>query len=169
MKNYFVNTYVRDKKRMEDLLRWCNYGRKRQLVIRIIWTVYFVLCGVYSIFSEKYTTALAILVFVALLELLVFIGYKKAVKLRLQRDAECNQGQPVELTIIVREDTIRIEDATGQGNDMPLSQMKWAVQTKKMVIICTKAKLLYALPNDTFTQGSAEELITYLRAKGIGS
>lgn len=169
MENCFISTYVRNKERIKDLFRWYVYGRRWVIAVHSVLGAALILNSVCAIFDRSISMLITNVILLAVVELLRLRNYQTAVKLTLQRDLESNQGQPVQLTVTVRDDIIHVEDASGQGHDVPLSQMKWAVKTKKMVVIRTKAKVLFQLPNDTFTQGTPEGLIAYLRAKGIGS
>lgn len=169
MENCFVNAYVRDRERVRDYCRWYFYSRRLICVLRILFIVCFVLSSVTGFLSKDYSHGIGCLVVVVLVELFQFINYSRSIKLQLRRDAEGNHGQPLQIIVMIQGDMLRVEDADGQGYEVSLSQMKWARQTKKMVLIRTKAKALYVLFNDTFTQGTAEELIAYLRAKGIKS
>lgn len=169
MVDCFVNTYVRDRERVRDMERWFVYGQKRQVITRVLGIAVLLFVAAYFFYWYLGLIGIFFLSFLVTTELLRFSNYRKIIRLVLQRDAEANQGQPVEFRITIKDDNIHMEDTTGSIRNVPLSQVKWATRTKKMVIICTKGQFLFQLPNDTFTQGTAEELIAYLRAKGIGS
>ena len=168
MVNYFEITVVRDKAITQEMFRWYYYRRKKMIVMHCFSAAILLGALAYMFFFHLYQAGVIWIILALLLELILYRSYRLSVKMCLRRDLENNMGQPVTLTTIIHDDIIRTQMTAENGHDVLLNQMKWAVQTPKMIIICSKAKVLYALPNDCFVHGTPEELIRYLREKGIG-
>ena len=168
MVNYFENTVVRDKAVTQEMFRWYYYRRKIMIVLHCFSAALLLGALVHLLVFHSYQVGICWIGMTLLLEFILYRSYRLSVKMCLRRDLENNMGQPVKLTTIIHDDIIRTQVTAENGHDVLLNQMKWAVQTKTMIIMCSKAKVLYALPNDCFVQGTPEELIRYLREKGIG-
>ena len=61
-----------------------------------------------------------------------------------------------------------IDNSTsGAVNKMELSSIKKVVQTKNLILVFTKARLVWILRKDTFGDRSKEEFLAFLRGKGL--
>ena len=165
--NYFEITFVRDEKVASEMFRWYYYRRKKMRFLHIACSVLMAWAIAWMILFQQYEMGIFYVFALTMLELFLYRCYRVAVRTCLKRDLENNMGQLVTLTTIIHDDIIRTQVTAENGHDVLLNQMKWAIRTKTMVIIGSKARVLYVLPNDGFVHGTPEELIQYLREKGI--
>ena len=55
----------------------------------------------------------------------------------------------------------------GGADTVEFNKIKNAIQTKNYILLRSKANLIYIFCKDTFTVGTKEEFVSFLRAKGI--
>lgn len=93
--------------------------------------------------------------------------YDKNVKTQLRRDNELYCGMPIEVQMIVTGEYVKAVKANGTSNEVSFSNIKRAVQTKNLIFLESEAKLIYVFRKDSFVKGTAEEMISFLKGKGI--
>lgn len=164
MEPLFVNVYVRNDAVMKEYLG-------KMLLRRPIDIIFYIFAGIYLVesiitwFWLEYFQ-LHIWLMIAVVVLLKFVGYRRSLKLTLQRDMELNGGEPVQLCTTVSEGGL-VCRTNVDAPEVPFSSVKKVVQTKNLIILISKARLAFVLTRDGFTKGTAQELLQFLRGKGI--
>ena len=51
--------------------------------------------------------------------------------------------------------------------ELPYDKVKKIAQTKSLIILRSQANFWYILPKNTFTKGTAEEFLAFLKSKGL--
>lgn len=93
--------------------------------------------------------------------------YDKNVKTQLRRDNELYGGMTIEVQMIVTGEYVKMVKINGTENEVSFSNIKRAVQTRNLILLESEAKLVYVFRKDSFVKGSAEEMISFLKGKGI--
>lgn len=106
------------------------------------------------------------------LYLLLFIGlrvyrYFRTVKSYEKRYLEVGEGTEVENTTLVYEEYLHLSTSNGGNNKLPLNRIKNSFSTKNYYFLRSESKLCYAFKKDGFTKGSLEEMIAFLKGKGL--
>ena len=104
--------------------------------------------------------------------ILLFIGsrvyrYFRTVKNYEKRYLEVGEGKEVENTTLVYEDYLHLSTSNGGNNKLPLDRIKNSFSTKNYYFLRSESKLCYAFKKDGFTKGSLEEMIAFLKGKGL--
>ncbi len=165
MEVIFENSYVRNKKFAKHLYRYFYFYRPIRIFIFIFlllmtpWYVHEIIVwgwqGIYSAFCLY-----------LILVLLQIPLYFHQVNSMLKRDKEVHGCEPT-ITTIVLEEYIEFSVTSGATNQLQYDMIKKCRETKHLILLRTKAKLVYALPKCAFTKGSADEFKVFIRNKGI--
>ena len=84
----------------------------------------------------------------------------------VKRDIEVH-GKEISVETIVTDDFIQNKASTGAVNKLELNRIKNAAQTKNLILLRSKANLIFIFRKDTFTKGSKDDFIAFLKTKGI--
>ena len=76
-------------------------------------------------------------------------------------------GKYIEIETVVTDEFIKITTETGNEAKIPLKKIKKAIQTKNLILLRSQANLLYIFRKDSFTVGTKEDFISFLKNKGI--
>lgn len=164
MEILFENSYVRNKELAKEIYFYSYFQRKLIVVFYILLAVSFSTNIYLIIFKQIYNWSVLILVPSFLL--FQIYGYFRQVNLAVKRDNEVSRKEIVVETIVTNE-YIQNTDSTGAVNRLEYNNIKSVVQTKNLILLYSKANLIYVFRKDTFTKGTKDEFITYLRNMGI--
>ena len=110
--------------------------------------------------------SLIVLIFTPLLVLYRICCYFHQVNTMVKREREIH-GEQLEVQILVTGDDIQNTASNGAVNRLEYGNIRTAVRTKKLILLLTKANLIYIFRKNTFTLGTEDEFIGFLRKKGI--
>lgn len=132
--------------------------------------VFFSLCLILQLVLGLYTHKFGYLIITAAIVFFVFafriFCYFNSVKLMSKRDMECF-GKEAEIVVFVKEECIEYGTVGAVPNKLLYSNIKFAYETKNLILIRSTARLLYIVKKDSFIKGSAKEFEEFLRSKGI--
>lgn len=89
------------------------------------------------------------------------------VKTVLKRDLEMHQGKLIELISSVTDADIQYVNSTGTECHLQYPDVKKVVQTKEYIYLWSKANMLYSIKKDSFSVGTSEGFLDFLRSKNI--
>lgn len=166
MNIYFKNNYTRTKEIFKEIYQYYFFKRKIEIVFYTVMAVFLVL-NLYLIYVGGFGYYNLIL-FILLLffPLLSITSYHRSVNISYKRDIEIS-GDEIEVETIVTEDYIQNTNSTGAVNKLKYSDIRYAVQTKSLILLFSKAGLFYIFPKDSFVIGTKEEFITFLKELNI--
>ncbi len=172
METLFENKYTKDKTSVREYLNYFYWKKPILLMLNILFALLFVFTIV-SIFLPAifpYNNDLKALYIV--LPLFIWTvnitRYFKALKLSVMRDREINNGNPIDMHYIVSDDKVEVHcESIETKNSVSIFQVKKVVKTKNFIILVTEAKLSFVLKKDSFIKGTPEELIEFLKSKGL--
>ncbi|MBE6789351.1 MAG: YcxB family protein [Ruminococcaceae bacterium] len=164
MEVLFENSYVRNKQLAKEIYCYYYFQRKWLVVCYVLVSISFIVNLLGAIF--KYSYNLTSLVYAPLLFLFMFYCYFRRVNASVKQDNEL-YGKEVSFTTIVTDEYIQNTASTGAVNKFEYNDIKSAAQTKNLILLRSKTNLIYIFRKDTFTKGSKEEFIMFLREKGI--
>jgi hypothetical protein len=164
MEILFANSYVRNKELAREIYRHYYFHRKLYIVLDILVMLSFLANLIITILQGAiYWTGI---ILPLLFFLLQFYGYFSQVNLMVKRDAEVC-GNEISVETVVTDAFIQNTASTGAVNRLEFDKIRSAAQTKNLILLRSKANLIYIFRKDTFTIGTKEEFIAFLKEKGI--
>lgn len=164
MEILFENSYVRDKQMAKEIYKYFYFQSKLFVVCSILLLLCFLCNIVITIFVGTYNWLVYIIV--PLFFLLRLYGYFIQVNTMVKRDNEVH-GKEITVETIVTNEYIQNTVSTGAVNRLEYDRIKKAVQTKKLILLRSKANLIYIFRKETFTKGNQQEFIKFLIGKGV--
>ena len=159
----FRNTHTRTKELTKEMYRYFYFQQKSSIVIYVLLSVCFLANAVSGILG--YTYSLAVLAGVPLLILFRIFLYTCQVNTMRKRDQEMSE-QDIEVETVVTDEYVQ-STALGGHSKIGLDKIKRATRTKNLILLHTKANLIYIFRKDSFTVGNYDEFIAFLKNKGI--
>ena len=160
----FENGYIRNKEVAKEVYRYYCFQRKRIIVLYVIIVAILVSDILNFVFSGIFEWLP--LLYVLLILLWQFFLYHYQVKMVIKRDCE-GHGKEMSVETVVTSEHIQSLSSNGAVNKVEFHNIRSAVQTKNLIILRTKANLLYILRKDSFTNGTKDEFIAFLETKGV--
>ncbi len=164
MEIMFKNSYTRNKALAKEVYRFYYFQRKWLIVCYILCAVSFLFNTVFALLSQSYN--IGVLIFVPLFVAIQFYCYFSQVNTMIKRDNEVH-GKEIEVETIVTPSFIQNTASTGAVNRIEYDKINNAVQTKNLILLRSKANLIYIFNKATFDIGTKEEFILFLKTKGI--
>ncbi len=160
----FKNSHTNDKETAKEVYRYFYYQRKLYIVSYIMLAVFFIQNLIYAILGFNYSIALFIIIPIG--ALFPTYCYFYQFNAMLKRTIE-TYGKEITTEKTVTEEFIHNVTETGNQTKIPLCNIKVAIQTKNLIMLRSQANLLYIFRKDSFTVGTKEDFITFLKSKGI--
>ncbi|MBR3845796.1 MAG: YcxB family protein [Clostridia bacterium] len=165
----FKNRFVRDENSIKEMYRnvFFSLTRLRPLIIFAAIISLFLLLS--HIFKDSFgkPTPIYICIFVLIgLVAGTVINYRRSVKISVQREKELDSNGHIAQELSVFDDRITLQ-ARGNTLSIQFENIKCFIITNNYIYVVSKGQIWYDLKKDSFTLGSAEEFIEFLRSKGI--
>ena len=164
MEILFENRYVRDKDLAKEIYGYYYFQRKWLVVCYALLLLSFLGNILILIFEKTYN--LGVFIFVLLYFLFRFYCYHRQVNTMIMRDREAH-GKEISVETIVTNEYIQNTASTGSVNKLEYDKIRNSVQTKNLILLRSKANLIYIFRKDAFTKGDTESFIKFLNGKGI--
>ncbi len=159
--------YVRDEKFAKEFFYYYSYKTPSGIIITVI-CILAIVSGLINAFAYHVSLAIISIVLGIYLFVLRVIRVKKNIKIYLERDKESNQGNIVLVQNLVTENSIVVKSSLNKsGTDFEFSCIAKVCRSKNYIYLITKAKLVIAFDVNNFSKGTPEELIAFIRNKGI--
>ncbi len=162
MEPLFINRYIRDEAVIReyhrayyfDSIHLCLYAF---VGISFIFNLVLLLTG-HAAFDSLLFLAAAVVIF--------FFLYHRRIVIAIKRDKE-QFGQPPLTVYEVSETGIRIGINDHFSEEVPFSQFRHVKETKHLILLPSRARLLYIFHKDGFVKGSVPEFNRFLYEKKI--
>jgi len=164
MEIFFENSYVRNKELAKEIYRYYYFQRKWLVVCYALLLLSFLSSIFISIFEKTYNWG--VFIFVPLFLLFQLYCYFRQVNTMVKRDSEVH-GKEISVETIVTNEYIQNIASTGAVNKLEYDKIRNSVQTKNLILLRSKANLIYIFRKDTFTKGDKESFIRFLNDKGV--
>ena len=164
MEILFKNSYIRNKELAKEIYRFYYFQRKWLVVCYVLIILSFLANILIAIFEE--TVNWGVLVFIPLYFLFQVYCYFLQVNTMVKRDSEFH-GKEISVETIVTNEYIQNTASTGAVNKLEYDKIKNVAQTKNLILLRSKANLIYIFRKDTFAKGNKEDFADFLRSKGI--
>ena len=164
MESLFENRYIRNEAIFLEFYR-------RFRLLSPSWIFGYLLCA-FSLYNfiicwityDFYD--LTYLVGPALVPGVAWYVYRRDAKIALRREIEINGVNPVANHIVVTECGISSHYPNSSAG-LSFTSIKKVRQSKNLIYLTTKAKITWIIPKATFTKGTADEFLTFLKSKGF--
>jgi len=164
MEILFENSYVKSKQLTKEIYRYYYFQRTWLVFCYVLISLSFVANILVAIFEKTYNWG--ILIFVPLYFLFQLYRYFREVNTMVKRDDEIHSKE-IAVETIVTNDYIQNTATTGAVNKLEYDKIRNAVKTKNLILLRSKANLIYIFRKDTFTKGDQEGFIRFLNDKGV--
>ena len=164
MEILFENSYVRNKLLAKEIYTHYYFQRKWLVVCYALLLLSFLGNILISIFEKTFNWG--VFIFVPLFFLFQLFCYFQQVNTMVKRDSEVH-GKEISVETIVTNEYIQNTASTGAVNKLEYDKIRNVVQTKNLILLRSKANLIYIFRKDTFTKGNNEDFAHFLRSKGI--
>ena len=167
METKIESTYVRDEKFAKEFFSYHSYKRPSGIIITV-GCILAIVSGIINVFAYKEYLAIIAIVLGIYLFVLRVVRVKKSIKISLERDKESNHGNFVSVQNLVTENAIIVKSSTNEsGTEFEMSCIEKAYRSKNYIYLITKAKLAIVFDINNFSKGTPEELVEFIRQKGI--
>ncbi len=164
MEILFQNSYEKSEELIKEVYRYLHFKRKFRVVLNVIIIVCLLVNVLSAIFyGEFYWWAFIYAFFVWAYQIFCYFSQVRTV---LRRDEELN-GEELFVETIVTNDFIQNKASNGAVNELEYCKVKSAAQTKNLILLRSRANLIYIFRKDSFTKGTKEEFLAFLKEKGI--
>lgn len=171
MKTIFENKFTYTKKYYKEYYLCSIFKRPILLFLNIIIGINLILHILAILLPNFFTLTYKEIIGYIGSDLIIFcieIGiYLDKIIITYKRDLEINQGNPINTKVCITEDNIEILHDVGKSMNIDLNNIEKIIKTKNYYIFITKARLTIPLKKDSFTKGTQEEFMTFLKQKKI--
>ena len=164
METLFKNEYTRDRSLVKEVYRYFYFKRKIYIFVYALLGADFLLALYLAIFQKQ--NVYGLLIGTPILMLLPSILYFVQVKTVIARDLETH-GKAVSVALSVTDEFIESKASTGSVYKLDYSSIRVVLQTKTLILLRSRANLVYIFKKDSFTVGRAEDLLLFLKSKGV--
>ena len=166
---FIENQYIRTKEFHKEILLHSLFKRPRMLVAYIALAVIFIVC----IFSLPFpgillysSTAGIAIPFSIFIVVLLVIRYFRTVDICYKRDLEINNGEPVEVKMILTSDGIETCRVNSESkNHFSYNSVKKIITTRNYYALLTEAKYYIVFRKDGFITGTADDFLSFINNK----
>lgn len=167
METKIESSYVRDEKFAKEFYSYHIYNSPAGIVITVI-CILAIVSGIINVIAMQHYLAIISIVLGVFLLALRAIRVNKGMKLSLARDKESNHGNFVSVQNLVTEHSIVIKSSLNEtGTEYEMSCIEKAYRSRNYIYLLTKAKLVIVFDINHFSKGTPEELMEFIRGKGI--
>ena len=164
MEILFENKYTRTKELAKKLYGYIFFTRTSAMIANISMSCLIVLYCVTYVFIRNQLYLWCIIV-AGIFVLLKVLSYFLNVKNIIKRDTETNGGNLIEISIKVTASYIEHFTSCGSAGKLEYKNIKSIKKTNDMIFIMSRAKLVFVLPVSTFTVGTADDFVKFVREK----
>ena len=167
----FENKYTCTKNYYKEYYKYSYFKKPIMIILNILLSINFIINLFFIIFPQLsnidiHTAQLYIANALVIVCIEIYI-YIKNVNLAYNRDLERNNGNDIEIKLIINEDDINISNNLEKDTNIEFKNVQKVIKTKNYYILMSKAKLGIALKKDSFIKGTANEFEKFLKQKKL--
>lgn len=164
MEILFENKYTRNKELLKDVYTYAYFRRPLYIVLYIYFLLYLA-WGIYDAITNRSFSS-PLLIIPVIWFALILLMYFRNINTVLKRDLEIH-GKPIEVVVTVTDEKISQKQSTGSEYYLNYVDIKRAAHNENYIFLWSKTNLIYLFKIDSFSIGSADDLICFLQKKGI--
>lgn len=162
----FKNVFVRDEETLREFYKHNYLAAPLFRIIYIGYAVLLLMSLLASLLAYDLTLFASYLFLGLVFALILFFKYSQSLKITVARDKELANGRDMVTEIFVFDDKIE-HTALGNSQALGFESIKRVQQSQNYIYVISNAKLVYIFKKDSFTLGTPEEFIEFLKSKGI--
>ena len=172
METLFENKYTNDKETIKEYLIYSFWKRPSAIVSNILLVCMFMFFLSFYLSWNASTDnkyfSLFFMLWILIVWTVVLVRFLMSLRLAIRRNLEMNEGKPPVFNYLIFEDKIDLCFGTSESkSSIVFALIKKVAVTKNLILLITKAKLLVILRKDSFTKGTYDEWLRFLREKGF--
>lgn len=160
----FENSHTRNKELAKEIYNYYYFRRPFIVVLYILFGLSFLANLLGLLLGGTYN--ISVLVFAPCFFFLEVFLYHQQVNTILKRDLEVH-GKEITVETTVTDAFVQNTASTGSVNKLQYQNIRYAVQTKNLILLHSKTNSVYILRKDAFTKGDAETFLRFLKYKEI--
>ena len=157
----YKNTFIRDKNTIGEMFK--NYYLKSTR-FKIIY--YILIAAQLFSFCSDLDFFFTILFYNCIAIALILLSYYYNVKIAIKRDKEISNGKEILVDVNVYDDRLEA-NIIEYKHTLYWGDVDYASATKNYIIINTKARFSYILKKDSFSIGTSEQFLEFLKDNNI--
>ncbi len=167
----FENEYICTKKYYKEYYIYSYLKKPIIIILNILLSINFITNLFFIIFPQlsniDINTAQLYIVNVLVILCIEIYIYIKNVNLAYNKDLERNNGNDIEIKLVINEDDIKISNSLEKDINIGFKNIQKVIKTKNYFILLSKAKLGIALKKDSFIKGTVNEFEKLLKQKKL--
>jgi len=164
MEPVIVNSYTQTKALTRDFFKYTFFYSPFMRICDVLIVIGFAVCMKQLIF--EHTTVSTMWLFPAILIAQVAAFYKTS-SLTYEKTVAANGGREIVITVEVGEEGVHVLNEKGPVADFGWSQLLAAAFSKNLCLLTIGGGRSVVLSRDGFTKGSAAELASLAKEKGV--
>lgn len=164
MQMVFENSYTCDMETLKEAFNVLIF-RGPLVIVSVVMLIACFVINVLWLFMYK-ISSIFILWYVPLLFGWMFFLLRYRCSDILKKNREIC-GSAVVVHTIVTQDYIQISNSTGATLQITYANIKFAVQSRRLIVLRSQANQSFIFRTDAFTTGNAQEFLWFLHQKGI--
>ncbi|MBQ7416289.1 MAG: hypothetical protein IJW14_04560 [Oscillospiraceae bacterium] len=165
MDTLFECSYLHTAEMDQEFYRYWFFKRPLMVALYVLLLLGF-LCGVldyFLYFNFDVTLFLPPVAFG-----LMYLTYRSNTDASQKRNLEVANGENLEIRILLTSEKVLYETSvSGRTRELPLNGIKKVIDLSSQIVLVSDAKMLYSFRKDSFTKGSAAEMVQFLKQKGL--
>ncbi len=163
----FENKFVRDLNTAKEVYLHHFFGTRFMIIANAIAGLYGVaiLAGLITDFQNARGYIPQVILLFIYIAVMVY-AYNASVNTQVARDKEIADGSDFICSLTVTDSEITITNPVGTQS-VRLDGLRYAFLTKSYIALVTDAKYMYLFKKDSFSKGSADEFVAFLKNKGL--
>lgn len=171
METIFKNQFIYTKDYYKEYYKYICFKKPIVFVIDIIFSISFIISILSMIFPKlvvlDINTAMANIATLLILLCFQIYNFFTNKKLAYNRDLERNNGNPIEVELLITEESVNVFTNYEKNINIEFSNIEKVIKTKNYYILVSKAKLQISLKKDSFTKGTAKQFEQFLKQKKL--
>ena len=167
----FENRYKRTKEYFKEFYSYFYFKRPIAIILNVICALGFIFGVLLLLLSDPFRSENLIkfyIFFPLFIWFIMILRYFRSVKIRYNQDLEMNNGEPLDVKIMVTNDGIAACFADSESKmQLPYQKIKKILKTKNYYILISEAKLSCTFKKDSFVGGDNDEFLLFLMSKGL--
>ena len=164
MDTLFECRYIRNGTLYREFYQHWFFKRPLMITVYVLFGIAFLSGVVDLVWNFSVNAPLFICPFACCM---MYFSYLSSVHNAKKRDLEMCNGKEPEVHITIYPEEMRCDISYGASVQLQLNSISKVVHLKNQFVLITEAKMLYAIPKDSFVNGNAVDFEQFLKERGL--
>lgn len=171
MESIFENQYICTKQYYKECYKTLCLRKPSIIILYLLFGLNFISIILDIVLFKvtqlnNYTTRLNVFLDIVILFYPIYM-YIKNENLAYRRDLERNQGNLIQIKLLISENSINIYTIPNKNTNLEFVNIERVIKTKNYYIFISKAKLWVAVKKEAFSKGTLKEFEEFLKKKKL--